>query len=81
MSDFEHKEAERLSRQQVAERLIDIAYALTAGGPLEVGADGRRISIPVANDLHLQRELKSNGDQLALRLDLTWSATHRSGSD
>src|SRR4026208_530224 len=42
MSDFKHKEAERLSRQQAAERLIDIAYALTAGGPLAPSAAGQR---------------------------------------
>ena len=40
----EFKQEERLSRQQAAERLIDIAYALTAGGPLELIAAGRRIS-------------------------------------
>jgi hypothetical protein len=36
MSDVEHKEAARLSRQQAAERLVAIAYALTAGGRLEL---------------------------------------------
>jgi amphi-Trp domain-containing protein len=81
MSDFKHKEAERLSRQEVAERLIDIAYALTAGGPLELGANGRRITVPVANELRLERELRSRGDRLVLELELTWSAAHRSGSD
>ena len=48
MSDFKHKEEERLSRQQAAERLIDIAYALTAGRPLELSAAGRRVTVPVA---------------------------------
>ena len=43
----EFKQDERLSRQQAAERLIDIAYALTAGGPLELIAAGRRITVPV----------------------------------
>ena len=73
MNEFKHKEEERLSRQQAAERLIDIAYALTAGGPLEFSAAGRRITVPVANELRLRRELKSNGDQLELELELTWS--------
>lgn len=45
MSDFKHKQTERLSRQQAAERLIDIAYALTAGGPLELSTAGRRIRV------------------------------------
>jgi hypothetical protein len=34
MRDF--KQEERLSRQRAAERLIDIAPGLTAGGPLEL---------------------------------------------
>ena len=34
MSDFTYKEKEQLSRQQAAERLTDIAYALAAGGGL-----------------------------------------------
>jgi amphi-Trp domain-containing protein len=75
MGDFTHKEDERLSRQQVAERLIDIAYALTAGGPLELSAAGRRVSVPVASELHLERELKSKGEQVALELQLSWSAS------
>jgi amphi-Trp domain-containing protein len=74
MGDFKHKEAERLSRQQAAERLIDIAYALTGGGPLELTAAGRRITVPVAGELRLDRQLKSKGDQVALELELTWSA-------
>ena len=72
--DFKHKEAETLSRQQAAERLIDIAYGLTAGGPLELRAAGRRITVPVANELRLERELKSKGDQVELELELSWSA-------
>ena len=73
MSEFTHKQEERLSRQQAAERLVDIAYALTAGGPLELGAPGRRIKVPVANELRFGRELKSSGDQLELGLELGWS--------
>jgi amphi-Trp domain-containing protein len=81
MNDFNHKQTERLSRQQAAERLIDIAYALTAGGPLELSTADRRIRVAVAGELRLERELKSTGDQVALELELTWSAAHRSRSD
>ena len=73
MSDFNHKD-ELLSRQEAAERLIDIAYALTAGGPIELRAAGRRITVPVAKELRLERELKSKGDQVELGLQLSWSA-------
>jgi amphi-Trp domain-containing protein len=70
----EFKQDERLSRQQAAERLIDIAYALTAGGPLELFAAGRRITVPVEKELRLERRLRSNGDRVQLELDLSWPA-------
>ena len=73
MSDFKHNDEERLSREQAAERLVDIAYALTARGSLELNAAGRRIEVPVANELRFGCALKSNGDQLELVLELTWS--------
>ena len=87
MSDCKHKDEERLSRRQAAERLVDIAYALTAGGPLELNAAGRRITVPIANELRLGRELKSEGDRVELELELTWaipegsSAAKRSRGD
>jgi hypothetical protein len=56
-----------------AERLIDIAYAPTAGDPLQLSIARRRLKVPVANGLHLERELRSNGDRLELELELTWS--------
>ena len=73
MSDFQYKHEERLSRHQAAERLIDIAYTLTAGQPLELSAGGRRVTVPVANELRMERELKSNGDQVEFELELMWS--------
>jgi amphi-Trp domain-containing protein len=71
----EFKQDEWLSRQEAAERLIDIAYALTAGGPLELFAAGRRITVPVDKELRLERWLRSNGDRMELELELSWSAT------
>jgi amphi-Trp domain-containing protein len=71
----EFKQDERLSRQEAAERLIDIAYALTAGGPLELIAAGRRITVPVEKELRLERCLRSDGDRVELELGLSWAAT------
>jgi amphi-Trp domain-containing protein len=70
----EFRQDERLSRQQAAERLIDIAYALTAGGPLELIEPGRRIAVPIENELRLERSLRSNGDRVELQLELSWPA-------
>ncbi len=68
------KDEEWLSRQRAAERLIDIAYALTAGDPLQLNMAGRRLKVPVANELHLECELRSSGDRVELELGLTWSS-------
>ena len=53
---------------------MDIAYGLTASGPLELSAGGRRITVPVANELLLERQLRSAGDRVTLELELSWSA-------
>ena len=74
MSKFNRQQPERLSRQQAAERLIDIAYTLTAGGPLELSVDGQRIKVPMANELGLERELTADGDEVELDVTLTWSS-------
>ena len=80
MSDFKHKDEEQLSRRQAAERLVDIAYALTAGRPLELNSDGRRITVPMGNELRLGRKLKSEGDRIGLELDLTWAIPETSSA-
>ena len=72
MSTFNRHTQERLSRQQAAERLIDIAYALTAGGPLELSLDGRRIKVPMANELRLEHELKPGEDRVEWEMTVTW---------
>ncbi len=77
MSDFMHREEERVTRQQAAERLIDLAYALTAGGPLELGPAGRRVTVAVGGELHLERGLRAKGDRVALELELSWATPER----
>ena len=73
MSDVKHNDEERLSRRQAAERLIDMAYALTGGGALELNAAGRRTKVPMANEVRMRRELRSEGDRVEFELELTWS--------
>jgi len=43
--EFTHEE--RLSRRQAAERLVDVAYALTAGATLELRTDGERVGVHI----------------------------------
>ena len=44
MSEIKRKDEERLSPRQAAERLTDIAYALTTGGTLNLGGGQRSLS-------------------------------------
>ena len=55
MSEIKHKDEERLSPRQAAERLTDIAYALTAGGTLNLGG-GQTVTVPVVDEVVLKRE-------------------------
>ena len=73
MSDFNYRQTDRVSRQQAAERLIDLAYALTVGRPLEVKLDAERMRVPIADQVVFERESKSNNNRFALGLELSWS--------
>ena len=72
MSDLERRHTEHVSRQKAAERLADLAYALTTGGSLELSVDGERLSVPLADDLLLERDLKADADGVALEVSLSW---------
>lgn len=72
MSDFSYKEKERRSRQQAAERLTDIAYALTAGGRLKLDGDAE-VKVPEVGPVVLKGESRSRGGRVALGIELSWS--------
>lgn len=63
-----------LSRREAAERLTDIAYGLTSGGPIEIRIDGRPVKLPVGDDLMLKRESTSHEGRTRLELELSWSS-------
>jgi amphi-Trp domain-containing protein len=72
VTEFKHEE--RLSREQAAERLADIAFALTVGRTLDLRIDGERVNLPVADDVRLKRESKANGGRIQVEVVLSWSA-------
>jgi amphi-Trp domain-containing protein len=61
----------RLSRQQAAERLTDIAYALTTGGRLKLGGE-EEVSIPAADHVALNYATRSEGGRVELDIVLSW---------
>jgi amphi-Trp domain-containing protein len=72
LTGFKHEE--RVSRQQAAERLADIAYALVAGGTLELRTKGEEVKVGVADEVLLKRESRTNGDRVEVEVELSWSA-------
>jgi amphi-Trp domain-containing protein len=68
-----YSDEERLSRREAAERLTDIAYGLTSGGPIELRIEGHSLKLPVGDDLVLKRESTSNESRTRLQLELSWS--------
>ena len=79
VTEFNHEE--QVSRRQAAERLADIAFALTAGGTLELRTAGEHVRVPVAEDVRegyvsaeVAREvyrvaLDGSGDQLLTKFE------------
>ena len=68
-----YSDEEPLSRREAAERLTDIAYGLTSGGPIELRIDGRSVKLPLGDDLVLKRESTSDEGRTRLELELSWS--------
>jgi amphi-Trp domain-containing protein len=61
------------TRQEAAELLTDIAYALVIGGPLRFRIGSRQIEVPIADELLLVCETRSSGGRNELQLKLSSS--------
>ena len=66
------QDSELLTRQQAAELLTDVAYALITGGLLAVDGD-RDVRGPVADEVLLKRQSGSDDGRVQLELKLSWS--------
>jgi amphi-Trp domain-containing protein len=73
MQSFEPTDRLRVSPQQAAERLTDIAYALVAGGTLQLTVGGERLTVPLGDELRMQDDLTSDGGHVRLELQLSWT--------
>jgi amphi-Trp domain-containing protein len=75
ISDFKHTGEERLSRQQAAECLTDLAYVLITGRPLNLDRDQQ---VTVADEVVVKREGTSKDDRVKLEVEVSWSTTSAS---
>jgi amphi-Trp domain-containing protein len=69
-----HEKGERLSPQQAAEHLTDVAYALMRGGELRLNGDGQ-VTVPIADEIMLTRIGTATGERIQLELELSWSTS------
>ncbi len=76
MNDMQHMETAHVLRKEAADRLADIAYRLVTGGPIEFTINGERISVPIAEGVRLRRALKSEGNDVQLEIEVSWSNVH-----
>jgi amphi-Trp domain-containing protein len=70
----ELKKKQTLTRQEAAARLVAIAEVLTAGAG-EIDLAGERISLPVADQLRAEIEIKTSPGKCKLEIELAWSTT------
>ena len=75
VTDFKH--TERMSRQQAAERLTDVAYALVVRSPGALQIDGQRVVVPDAEELLVQWDVGYADGRLQLEMVVRWPGGER----
>lgn len=76
MSELRNIDSEHLSRQQAADRVTDLAYVLTVGGPLKL-AGGDEVAVP--DRVALRVGGRSDDGRVEIALTLSWSAEKSPG--
>lgn len=71
MELFEIDESRRMSREDAAARLRDLADALAKNNSVEFERGGNRITVRVPDEVNLKVEVEL-GDENELEIELTW---------
>ena len=72
MDIFEVEQKERLSREEVAARLRNLADMLERHNDIEFERGGMRFTIPVPDEVDLKIELEVETGERELEIELTW---------
>jgi amphi-Trp domain-containing protein len=72
MDIFEVEQKERLSREEVAARLRNLADMLARHNDIEFERGGMRFTVPVPDQIELTIELEIESDKRELEIELTW---------
>jgi amphi-Trp domain-containing protein len=72
MDIFEIKQKETVSRDEVAQRLRNLAEMLARHNDLEFDRGGMHFTVHVPDQLQLKVELEVETDERELEIELTW---------
>lgn len=72
MPKVEIKRKSRLTRQEVADRLIALGNALAGGSEIELSSGGDSIELAVADQIDWELEIEIDGDETELEIELKW---------
>ena len=72
MDIFEVEQKERLSREEVAARLHNLADMLARHNEIEFDRGGMRFTVRVPDEVELKLELEVGTDKRELEIELTW---------
>ncbi len=72
MDIFEVETKERLSREQAAARLHELADMLARHNDVEFERGGMRFTVHVPDEVELKLELEIDSDERELEIELTW---------
>lgn len=71
MSLFEIDTTQKMSREDAANKLRELADALSRHNSVEFDRDGRRISVSIPDEVNLKVEVEL-GEENELEIELTW---------
>ena len=72
MPKVEFKRKALLSRQEVAQRLLDWGNALAAGSEVELESGGDSLKIGVGDQIEWELEIEIDGDETEVEIELKW---------
>ena len=73
MPNVEFKRKARLSRQEVADRLIALGNALASGSEIELSSGGDTLKLGVAGHVNWELEIEIDGDETELEIEIKWT--------
>jgi len=72
MDIFSVEQKERLSREEVAERLHKLADMLARNNEIKFDRGGTHFTVNVPDEVELKIELEIESDERELEIELTW---------